>query len=187
MSSKFGVGGTEFRTEQKKMYVDSVAFAVYKREIFEQVGLLDEELVRNQDDELHYRINNNNFKILMVPEMECSYFVRDSLTKLFNQYYWYGYYKPLVFKKAKSGIRIRHIIPSLFVIYILLLPLGLIISKMFLLPLIFYVILFFLHSKNKKVQKILLFLAFINIHISYGIGFLLGLSLIFKNSKKCTK
>ena len=57
MSSKFGVGNTEFRTIKKTMYVDSVAFAVYDRKVFENVGLLDEELIRNQDDEFHYRLN----------------------------------------------------------------------------------------------------------------------------------
>lgn len=176
MSSKFGVGGTEFRTEKKKMFVDSVAFAVYKREIFERIGLLDTELVRNQDDELHYRINAHQYKILMVPEMECSYYVRDSLKKLFSQYFQYGYYKPLVFAKVKSGIRIRHIIPSGFVLYLIVLPLLSYWSYLFWAPLVLYVSLGFILALKLYSQKpITVFTAFLYLHFSYGLGFLLGL------------
>lgn len=183
MSSKFGVGGTAFRTERKKMFVDSVAFAVYKREIFAKIGLLDEELVRNQDDELHYRMNANNFKILMVPEMECSYFVRDSLTKLFKQYYQYGYYKPLVFAKVKSGLRMRHLIPSLFVSYLILIPFLIFLNTIFLLPIILYLILAILFGvKSNASNKLMVVSAFMTLHISYGLGFLLGLPSFFKHS-----
>jgi glycosyltransferase involved in cell wall biosynthesis len=184
MSSKFGVGGTEFRTERKKMFVDSVAFAVYKREIFNKIGLLDEELVRNQDDELHYRMNANNYKLLMVPEMECSYFVRDSLSKLFKQYYQYGYYKPLVFAKVKSGIRIRHLVPSLFVCYLLLLPIFLQFSTIFWAPLSLYLILAIAFGiKANASNKLIVILAFITLHISYGLGFLLGMPFYFKYNR----
>jgi len=82
MGHRFGVGGTEFRTSSKKRYVQSVAFAVYKREVFVKAGLLDEQLLRNQDDELHYRLNAHGYRILMVPEMQCSYYVRGSLDGL---------------------------------------------------------------------------------------------------------
>lgn len=181
MSHKFGVGGTEFRTEQKKMYVDSVAFAVYKRTIFEHIGLLDEQLVRNQDDELHYRMNANGYKILMVPEMRCSYFVRNSLNKLFSQYFQYGLYKPLVFAKVKSGIRIRHIIPTLFVFYLAILPIALYLNLLLGVPLLIYfvaAISFSLQSDVKR--KDIVFTAFLFLHISYGAGFLLGLPSFLK-------
>jgi GT2 family glycosyltransferase len=119
MSSRMGVGDTEFRTANKKMYVDSVAFAVYKREVFEKAGLLDESLPVNQDDEFHYRLNKMNFRILMVPEMQAVYYVRGSITKLFTQYFKYGLYKPLVLRKVKGSVRLRHLIPSVFVLYLL--------------------------------------------------------------------
>ncbi|MES2780126.1 MAG: glycosyltransferase family 2 protein [Bacteroidota bacterium] len=180
MSSKFGVGGTEFRTEKKKMIVDSVAFAVYKREIFTTIGLLDETLLRNQDDELHYRMNALGFKLLMVPEMECSYYVRDSFGALFRQYFEYGLYKPLVFAKVKSGIRLRHIIPSLFVVYLLCLPLLLFLMDIIaFIPLGAYLILAVLMALKSK-YSIQVIIAFLTLHLSYGSGFLLGLPKYFR-------
>ncbi|MDZ7648838.1 MAG: hypothetical protein U5K54_17615 [Cytophagales bacterium] len=99
MSSKLGVGDTEFRTDSKKQYVDSVAFAMYKREIFDSIGVMDEQLIRNQDDELHYRMNAAGYRILMVPEMQCVYYVRETLRGLFKQYFQYGLFKPFTFSK----------------------------------------------------------------------------------------
>ncbi len=182
MSTKFGVGDTEFRTETKKMYVDSVAFAIYKREIFEKVGLLDEELIRNQDDELHYRINAAGLRILMVPEMACVYYVRDTLRGLFKQYFQYGLYKPLVFKKVRKGIRLRHLIPSLFVLYVFSLP-FMIWRPFWGIFLVVYIGLTTHFSFNNALnlkQKFICLLTFPTLHLSYGLGFLLGLRKIIR-------
>lgn len=183
MSSKFGVGDTEFRTSSNKRYVDSVAFAVYKREVFHKIGLLDEELIRNQDDEFHYRMNAAGYKILMVPEMQCVYYVRETFSGLFSQYFQYGLFKPLVLTKVRSGIRIRHLIPACFVLYITLLPvLVLILGQFLFLPLVAYCALVFYASfvNNLPIRsKFNACFTFPSLHLSYGIGFLIGLRKIF--------
>ncbi len=183
MSHKFGVGGTEFRTSDEKQYVQSVAFAVYKREVFVKTGLLDEQLLRNQDDELHYRLNAHGYKILMVPEMQCRYYVRGSLAGLFSQYYGYGLFKPLVLKKVKSGIRLRHLIPTFFVLYFLSLPIAFL-CCLWLLPLGLYVLLNLVFSFANSLsfsQKMKCLLVFPALHIAYGTGFLAGM---LKNPNK---
>ncbi len=185
MSSKLGVGGTAFRTEQKRMYVQSVAFAIYRKDIFEKVGLLDTALIRNQDDELHYRIHDAAFKLLMIPEMKCTYYVRDSIVKLWKQYFEYGLYKPLVFARVKSGFRLRHIIPSLFCLYILSIPLAWL-HFIWLLPLTLYILAVVLHSMLNGLSllsKCTAMVAFPTLHLSYGVGFLIGLPKYFKYKK----
>lgn len=177
MSSKFGVGNTHFRTTRKRMYVDSVAFAIYDRMIFDQIGLLDEGLVRNQDDEFHYRLNLAGFRMLMLPELEVIYYVRDSLSKLFSQYYQYGLYKPLVLKKVKSGMRLRHFIPAVFVLYLSSLPLA-IWLWWWVLPLCLYVVLSFYFSLRAQAPwpvRCRMPLVFPTLHIAYGWGFLRGI------------
>jgi len=177
MSHPFGVGGTEFRTSSKKQYVQSVAFAVYKREVFEKAGLLDEQLLRNQDDEFHYRLNAHGYRILMVPEMRCNYYVRDSLGGLFKQYYEYGLFKPLVLKKVRSGMRVRHLIPSYFVLYLLSLPLAYF-SYWWFLPMGLYLFLDLIFSWVNSLgfaEKMKSWVVFPTLHVSYGAGFLLGM------------
>ena len=184
MSSKFGVGDTEFRTSKKKQYVDSVAFAIYRKEMFQKIGLLDESLMRNQDDELHYRIKANGYKIMMVPEMECTYYVRDSFKKLFKQYVEYGLYKPLVLKKVSQGIRLRHLIPAMFVTFLCLLPVAiLLIGPVVFLPLLLYIVLALIVGFSSSTRPVLAFkvmYAMFILHVSYGSGFLLGLGKLKK-------
>jgi len=176
MSSKAGVGNTEFRTSKEKMYVDSVAFAIYRKKMVLDVGKMDERLPVNQDDEFHYRLNKMGYKILMTPDMYATYFVRDNYTKLFKQYFKYGLYKPLVLKKVQGSMRLRHLIPAAFVAYLLMLPLSLL-TSIWLLPLFFYlciiVILSLRISQDWKV-KFLCIPVFPVLHISYGSGFLIG-------------
>ena len=56
-NSLFGSGISKSRHSQKKSYVDTMFHASYKREVFEDVGLFNEELLRTEDNELHYRYN----------------------------------------------------------------------------------------------------------------------------------
>lgn len=178
MSSKFGVGDTEFRTSKERMYVDSVAMAIYNRKVFDKVGLFDEALVRNQDDEFHYRLNHYGCRILMEPEMESVYYVRDDLRSLWKQYFQYGLYKPMVLNKIRSGIRARHLVPGLFTLYLITLPFFAWLHWVFILPLILYFILAIsVLSKSFKKQKDIFFgiAAFLTLHLAYGSGFLLGL------------
>ena len=178
MSSKFGVGDTEFRTSKKRMYVDSVAMAIYNRKVFDKVGLFDEALIRNQDDEFHYRLNHYGFKIMMEPEMESVYYVREDLASLWKQYYYYGLYKPMVLKKIRSGIRIRHLVPGAFVAYLLALPFLLFWHWIFILPLGLYFILAgtILSRSFSNIKDIFFGIAaFLTLHLAYGTGFLKGL------------
>jgi glycosyltransferase involved in cell wall biosynthesis len=177
MSSRFGVGNTSFRTDPVKKYVDSVAFAVYDRSIFEQVGLFDEELVRNQDDEFHYRLNRVGMRILLLPELQPVYFVRNSFGALFRQYFQYGFYKPLVFRKVPGSTRRRHLIPAAFVLYLFSLPLGLAWPLWFL-PLTVYSGLagyFAFDKKHSTAVALRAMVVFPTLHIAYGSGFLSGI------------
>jgi glycosyltransferase involved in cell wall biosynthesis len=87
MSSPFGVGTAHFRTGYKSGYVDTVAFAIYKREVFDKVGLFDERLTRNQDDEFNFRVTKAGFKMYLESEVTANYFVRSSFSRLYRQYY----------------------------------------------------------------------------------------------------
>lgn len=177
MSSKYGVGNTEFRTSKREMFVDSVAFAIYRKSMIDQVGLMDESLPVNQDDEFHYRLNAKGYKILMSPEINSTYYVRESYKKLFIQYYRYGLYKPLVLKSVKGAVRLRHLIPSIFVLYLFSLPIALF-SWWWFFPLLAYLMLILIISMKMKqgfAVKILCIPVFPVLHISYGAGFLFGI------------
>ncbi len=120
MSSPFGVGDAYFRYAQKERYVDTLAFGAYKREVFNRIGLFDEELVRNQDYELNYRLRKAGGKILLTPAIKSHYYTRSSLRKLWSQYFQYGFWKMQMLRKHPRSVRIRQLVPPLFVLVLLL-------------------------------------------------------------------
>ena len=63
LSHPFGVGNVYFRIGSKNpRFVDTVPFGCYKKEIFEKIGLFDENLVRNQDIEFNLRLKRQEEK-----------------------------------------------------------------------------------------------------------------------------
>ncbi|MGB6035738.1 MAG: glycosyltransferase family 2 protein [Cryomorphaceae bacterium] len=118
MSSPFGVGNATFRTGGKEGFVDTVAFGAYRYTVFERVGLFDERLVRNQDDEFNFRITNSGGKIYFNPKIRSKYFVRSSYAKLARQYYQYGYWKVFVNRIHQTITTWRQTIPLFFVLFL---------------------------------------------------------------------
>lgn len=127
LSHPAGVGNAHFRigaTEPR--WVDTVPFGCFRRDVFDRVGLFDEDLIRNQDDEFNVRILRAGGRILLVPDVVCHYTARDSLGKLWVMYEQYGYFKPLVIRKTSTIVTWRQLIPPLLVMAIvgsLILPL----------------------------------------------------------------
>jgi len=188
-STSFGIGNSSFHFEDFEGFTDSVYLGAWKRKIFDVTGLFDESLVRNQDDEFHYRAKSKGFSIYQSPEIKLYYYPRSSFATLYKQYYQYGLYKPLVLRKIKSAISLRHIIPMGFVLYMLSLIFFVMIRWYFmLLPLALYIaanIYFSAASKKSAAQIFRIAVSYTILHISYGSGFIVGLiRLPFTNSPK---
>jgi hypothetical protein len=116
MSHPAGVGNAYFRIGSAgERWVDTVPFGCYRKAVFDRIGLFDEELVRNQDDEFNLRLIRSGGRILLSPQVVCRYYTRDSLRKLWRMYYQYGYFKPLVVRKVKGVMTLRQLGPPLLV------------------------------------------------------------------------
>ncbi len=175
--TSFGVGNSQVHNIEYEGYSDSVTFGSWKKEIFEEVGMFDTALVRNQDDEFHYRAKSMGKKIYQNPDIKLWYYPRDNIKGLLKQYYQYGLYKPKVLKKVNSEIKLRHLIPSAFLLYFISLLLVAI-TSLWLIPLGLYLLLdvmFSMKAKGGIKVKFLSLFAYPAIHVGYGFGFLQGL------------
>lgn len=176
-STSFGIGGSKIHQDDYDGESDHVYLGAWKRKLFSEVGLFDEHLKRNQDDEFHYRARSMGKKIYQNGEIKSFYFPRSSYKKLLKQYFQYGLFKPLVLKKVKSEAKLRHLIPAIFVIYLIMLPIA-IKFPIYLLPLLIYLIIGFLFSMINTMnvtEKFVSWVIYFLLHISYGTGFILGL------------
>ncbi len=116
LSHPFGVGNSYFRIgTAEPRWVDTVPFGCYRRDVFERVGLFDEELVRNQDNEFNFRLLRAGGRVLLVPGVVSKYYARESLGKLWRMFFQYAYFQPLVVRKVGAVMTARQLVPPLFV------------------------------------------------------------------------
>lgn len=177
-------GNNKIHDYQFSGYTDHVTFGAWKKSIFSEIGLFDTDLIKNQDEEFHFRAKSKGKKIYQSADIKLWYYPRTNLVHLWKQYFHYGYYKPLIIKKVKSEIKFRHFIPAVLALYILLLPISFIIPA-FLLPIILYIIFLLLCSVFTKCElriKPYILAIIPALHISYGIGFILGILKILKRN-----
>jgi glycosyltransferase involved in cell wall biosynthesis len=163
---------------------DTVYGGCFKRERLLEVGMYDEEMVRNQDDELSFRLRERGGKIIQDGRIKIQYYPRNSFWHLFKQFMQYGYWKVSVIKKHPQQASVRHFLPAVLVLSFvtlgLLIPFTLygiygflILSGSYFLA----VGLFSFKSACKLSWRLLpgVVFAIFLIHISFGIGFIVSL------------
>jgi glycosyltransferase involved in cell wall biosynthesis len=185
MGSRFGVGGSAFRTVRDRMLLtDTVAFPAYRRTAIERAGRFDEDLVRNQDDEYNYRLRKMGGKILLSPAIPVRYWSRGSLASLWRQYFQYGFFKVRVLQKHPWQMKARQFAPPLFAGTVIAAALSAPFSAagawVFAGVIGAYVVanLAFSIKESGRLDARLrpvLPIAFATLHIAYGLGFLAGL------------
>ena len=183
MSSPFGMGNSHFRIgTSHEMWVDTVPFGCFHRELFDKIGLFDEELVRNQDDEFNGRIVKNGGKILLLPQVVIDYFARDTISKTAKMFYQYGLFKPLVNKKLQKPTTLRQFFPPLFFAGLIAGGLLSVFSQtlmwIYVSVIILYVLCSFVFGRNGErdwPDILWMPIIFATIHLSYGYGYWQGL------------
>jgi glycosyltransferase involved in cell wall biosynthesis len=185
LSHPFGVGNALYRTGQTKpREVDTVPFGCYRRDVFDRIGLYDEMLTRNQDDELNARLLRHGGSIFLVPDVKITYFARGTFAKMAKMLYQYGYFKPLVNMKIGGAATWRQLVPPVFVMTLILTGIsGIFFEAQWLLLLgilLLYGIINMVASIS--ISRIrgwslfpLLFIGFFVAHFSYGYGYLRGI------------
>lgn len=190
----FGVGGSDFRIGTSKIkQVDTVPFGCFHRDLFDRIGMFDPELTRNQDDEFNGRIIKNGGKIFLIPDIVIEYAARDTIAKTRRMYWQYGLFKPLVNRKLGTPATVRQFFPLLFCIGIVLGALlsfvSPIIAYIYLAVMALYFALGFTFGVKTALRKKRFALAFympyifLNLHLSYGFGYIKGLYKVLTNKK----
>lgn len=184
-SHPLGIGNSSYRLDIPVIKeVDTVPFGCFKRSIFDQIGLFDADLIRNQDDEFNGRIIKNGGKIFLVPDVEIEYYARATFGTMVKMFYQYGLFKPLVNLKLGHPATSRQFAPPIFVLGLLFLPVALFSRGLFLIWSMLYAIYFLANAlislkiawrKKRWGLAPNLFLAFFLIHCSYGWGYLKGI------------
>ncbi len=195
LANKFGVGNSYFRIGTDKiMEVDTVPFGCYKKDVFERFGLYDTRLTRNQDIELNRRIKRGGGKIFLIPDIYCTYYARETWKAIMKNNFQNGKWNvlTLLYTKAFYTLSIRHFVPLIFVLSLILPALLAIINLKFIYiaiaSLFAYLLLITYVSISLAIQKkgniLYLLITFFALHLSYGIGSLVGIITSLFGGKK---
>jgi glycosyltransferase involved in cell wall biosynthesis len=184
-SSCFGAGVASFRNPGPPRYVDSLAFAAYSRRVFDVVGGFNENVGRCEDNEIHYRMRKAGFRFFFNPQIKVYRFPRDTLRSLIRQMFGNGYWVGVTLGKVPKAISLRHIVPAIFVLFIVLagvvsllgapLFIHIILLVYFLLGLGFSYLASLKLQRWEKIICLSMPFLFFLIHSFYGIGTLIGI------------
>jgi succinoglycan biosynthesis protein ExoA len=182
--SPFGSGGARAHDRTHDGEVDTVYLGCWRRSIFERTGGFDEELVRNQDDELNLRIRRAGGTIWQSTRIKSWYRPRNSLSRLFQQYMQYGYWKVRVIQKHRVPASWRHLAPAGFWLTTIALACASPFSALARLGFVFLLGAYVLSTMSASLITALstdwrllpiLPLVFASLHVGYAYGFLRGL------------
>ncbi len=189
LSSPFGAN-SDFRLGiQGVKSVDTVFGGCFKKELFNEIGLFNEKMIRSQDLEFNLRIKEKRVrnvgwissdygeargKILLFSDIISSYSPQETFIKFFKHNFVDGIWAIYPLKFIKTKFKLRHYIPLIF---ILTLPL----SIWFYVPLSLFFSLEIAIKENDLRFLFLMPLAFFSRHFGYGLGSIFGAIKIFTN------
>ncbi len=182
--SPFALGGGKFHDENYEGYADTVYLGAFKRETLLKLGLYDEALPRNEDDDLNLRILESGGKVYVTPKIKSVYYPRSRYEALFKQYFEYGLWKVAVIKKHGKFARVSHLVPVLFFLFVAIFSVLSLFSGVVRLiftavMLVYLSLSFYFSLKSKYVSEFcdklrLVWVHFV-LHIAYGAGFFCGI------------
>lgn len=184
LSHPLGVGNAMFRIGASELLqVDTVPFGIYPKEVFEKVGTYNVKLIRNHDMELSKRILAHGYKIWMDPTQKVKYYARETFKGLFKNNYGNGFWniKTVWITRNFKSLSIRHFVPLVFVLSLIVPILGAFIYKYIALLSIFSLFLYLLSvfviaARGPKESSFFQIVkSFFTLHFSYGLGSLMAI------------
>ena len=190
VSHPFGIGDAKYRLGAggpPQEAVDTVAFACFRKSLWQELGGFNEALLTNEDYEFNYRVRQSGRDVILDRGGHCDYFARTTIAKLAAQYWRYGRWKAQMVRLQPGSIKLRHLVAPVFVLSLIVLALLAVFwtPARWLLLVELAVYLFAAlaagwHTTRRTDRGgfglvLLMPLVFATIHLSWGMSFLLGL------------
>ncbi len=181
MESSFGMGVGNYRTYAVDAWVDTVGVPLYRAAVFKEIGLFDENLTRNQDDDFNFRLRMAGYKIKYVHSAKVTYLVRGSISKVFRQFSQYGYFKVFVNKKHMALTTFRQVVPAAFLAFLVVgIPLAFFNSGvrdlLFAVGLVYFLLGWLSVGRGLGVlDRLSVVLVCLILHLGYGFGYWSGI------------
>ncbi len=191
-NSLFGSSINFSRHGKEKKYVKTMFHPAYQREVIDKIGFFNEDLIRTEDNEFHYRIRKAGYRLCYDPRIVSYQYARSDFIRMIKQKYGNGYWIGMTIKVCPRCISIYHLVPFAFVCAIVITTgLGIcgfwgfsaLMWGMYILFAITNTILSGIQNGFYP-QHIIMPLLFLILHTSYGIGTVFGIVTRIGKKKK---
>ena len=183
-NSMFGGSFAAFRRAETAQYVNTAAFAMYRKEVFERAGKYNEMLTRTEDNEMHYRMRKAGYRFYYDPEIVSYRTTRATFRKLLKQKYLNGYWIGRTLCVEPKCFSLYHFVPLVFVLSIIVTiilamfnivwpAIGL--WSAYIMVCFVMTIVALVSSKERNWHFILLPIMFFLLHTWYGVGTMVGI------------
>lgn len=189
--TKVGLGGTRLHVGGPAGPAETVYLGVFRRDALERVGLFDEGVKRGQDWELNRRLRESGGTVWFTPELSVTYRPRSTPAKLVRQMFSTGLWRGELARRFPASNGIRYFIPPVLVVGMMLgtllgiggivqaalgqppwLLLGFAVPALYALGVLAAAL---LYGRGAGARATAWFLVVLPcIHISWGVGFVLG-------------
>lgn len=192
--SLFGAGIAKYRRVDERKYVSTLAHAMYRKKVFDEVGPYNENLARTEDNEMHYRMRQKGYKFLLSPNVVSYHHARNTLKGMIKQKYGNGKWIGVTLHYCPKCFSIYHFAPLVFVLGIIFsiimaianVPIfAYLLTGAYLLFNILNIVLIIIKNGFSISYLLLPFIFFI-LHCAYGIGTIVGIvkGFFMKRKKK---
>lgn len=180
-NSLFGSGIAPYRTSSRRRPVKSLFHPMFRREVIDQVGHYDEKLIRTEDNEYNYRVSQAGYDLIYDDSVISYQYARPDLQRMMQQKFGNGEWIAKTLFVCKPCISIFHLVPFAFVMAMLLSfillhwtswPVFLVMGSY----VVANLLMSFLALRHMKFHPVnlLLPIVFFLLHVSYGVGSLVG-------------
>ena len=195
MNSKFGMGGVKYRRrnsdenyfnrEENYMEADTAYLGCWRKSDLVNLGGFNEEFQINEDYELNIRIRKSGKLVTVNENLEVSYYVRNSLFGLVKQFFRYGLWKTKTLSIHPDSLKKRQLAPVLFVLFLVSLGIGYSILPYYqvlnwiigIVGFLWLILIISIWKNSPRIINIFLIpIVVLSMHISWGLGFLFGLT-----------
>jgi succinoglycan biosynthesis protein ExoA len=182
-----GSGGAAHRGGRKSGFVDHGHHAAFLMSSFIKARGYDESFSQNEDAEFDCRLTQSGGKIFLDSDIRIKYLPRSTFAKLWQQYFSYGFGRSRTVIRHPNSLRVRQLaVPvHILAVSVSLLLFAFYHSAFFLGWPAFYLLTLCLvsvrsMSKHKSLAGLLTGLAALVMHTSWGLGFLAGMAVNFR-------
>ena len=162
---------------------------VIRKDVFESVSGFDREQVLSEENDLYFRIKEQGYKLLYVPEIFVWHRAKPIVLPLLKKVFFYATGRGVLMVRKPKTFRLLYLIPTFFLLGSVFLPLvslffgGVFIVLTFLVFLLYLVLNFlnslfvFLRYQENPLAGPLVFFLTPVLHYTYGIGVVYGVYL----------